>query len=73
MKVNLRKLISCIDATLNCDHRSCDVCKNIFGAVECPTRFYKDELENVLRIVEQYSDLTDKVEISEEELIDLLT
>ena len=73
MKVNLHNLITALDAYINCDSRDCEECKRIFGTESCPEHMYIDELEKVLRIVEQYSDLTGKVEVSEEELIDLLT
>lgn len=73
MKVNLHSVIAGIDSYINCDFRNCEECESTFGTESCPQHIYRDELEKVLRILEQYFDLSGKVEVSEEELIDLLT
>ena len=71
-RINLKELIAFLDSTINCNGRSCDICERIYGIDKCPQKEFIPTAEKTIRILEKYTD-GGKVEISEEELIHLLT
>ena len=71
-RINLKELIAFLDSTINCDSRSCYACERIHGIDKCPQKEFTLTAEKTIRILEKYTD-SGKFEISEEELIHLLT
>lgn len=71
-RINLKELIAFLDSTINCNDRSCPECEELYGIGVCPQREFIPTAEEAIRILEKYTD-SGKVEISEEELIHLLT
>lgn len=71
-RINLKELIAFLDSTINCNNRACYTCESIYGIDTCPQREFIPTVEKTIRILEKYTD-GGKVEISEEELIHLLT
>lgn len=71
-RINLKELITFLHSTINCYSLDCDTCERIYGIDRCPQKEFALTAEKTIRILEKYTD-SGKVEISEEELIHLLT
>lgn len=71
-RINLKELIAFLDSTINYDSQSCYACERIHGIDKYPQKEFTLTAEKTIRILEKYTD-SGKVEISEEELIHLLT
>lgn len=71
-KINLKELIAFLYSTINCNNLDCDTCERTYGIDRCPQKEFTPTAEKTIRVLEKYTD-GGKVEISEEELIHLLT
>lgn len=73
--ININNAIILLDATINCRHRRCDDCREMYEDMgNCPLETYRDEYKNILMTLEKINDyaVENNIEITEEEFLKML-